>query len=96
MFPILSSSYKQTRGKDIVIANLGQSTKNFGFFVTSTISNSVSSTSSLQSKFLINKLISLTSEEKYELIDSVISKVKSFEPKEVSEQEIQIVKSSPE
>jgi hypothetical protein len=42
MFSILNVHYKQKMGIDIQIANLGKSTQNFNFFVTQSISQSLS------------------------------------------------------
>ena len=61
------------------MANLGHSTDNFNFFVTQSISQSLTlsqgSKSGSGSGTLMNKLISLSSEGKFSIIDSVVEKV---------------------
>jgi hypothetical protein len=58
------------------IADLGESTDNFNFFVSQSISQSLTlsqgSNSGSGSGSLMNKLISLTSEGKLSIIDSVV------------------------
>lgn len=64
--------------REIQIGELGHSTKDFNFFVTATISDSVSasrSSSLKSSESLVNKLLSLTSKSKFSVVDSVISKI---------------------
>ena len=75
MFKILKESYTKECGKEVVIADLGHSTNELNFFVTSTVSSSISSSQIKSSYSLINKLISLSSQQKYSIIDSVVSKV---------------------
>lgn len=61
------------------MADLGHSTDNFNFFVTQSISQSLTlsqgSNGGSGSGTLMNKLISLTSEGKFSIIDSVVEKV---------------------
>jgi hypothetical protein len=61
------------------MADLGHSTDNFNFFVTQSISQSLTlsqgSKSGSGSGTLMNKLISLSSEGKFSIIDSVVEKV---------------------
>lgn len=79
MFDILNKSYKAKMGMDIKMADLGHSTDNFNFFVTQSISQSLTlsqgSKSGSGSGTLMNKLISLSSEGKFSIIDSVVEKV---------------------
>ena len=89
MFDILNKSYKAKMGMDIKMADLGHSTDNFNFFVTQSISQSLTlsqgSKSGSGSGTLMNKLISLSSEGKFSIIDSVVEKVsKITEEKKVS------------
>jgi hypothetical protein len=75
-------------GQPIQIADLGNSTANFNFFVTQSVSHSISlshsSSSSASSTSLMNKLISLSSEGKFSIIDSVIEKVSSSQKPNVT------------
>ena len=54
---------------------MGQSTQHFNFFVTQSVSNSISQSQGSCSGSLMNKLISLSSEGKFSIIDSVVEKV---------------------
>ena len=77
MYSILNKKYEDTALKPITFGSLGRSTEQFQFFVTATLSSSLSaaSSASLQSKFLLNKLITLTSQSKYDVIESVMEKI---------------------
>jgi hypothetical protein len=77
MYDILDEHYGKIMGKGIEFGNLGHSTKEFNFFLTSSISQSITSSkaSELKSSSLLNKLISLSSKSDYTLIDKVISKL---------------------
>ena len=78
MHKILDEHYKKKSGRSIQFADLGHSTSNFNFFVTRSISESItlSSGSGANASFgLMNKLISLSSEGKFSIVDSVIEKV---------------------
>jgi hypothetical protein len=80
MFDILNESYKKKMGEPIQFANLGHSTQNFNFFVTQSISRTLSLTSSKSSSAdggmgLMNKMITLATEGKYSLIDTVVDKL---------------------
>ena len=73
-------------GSKIQFANLGHSTSNFNFFVTQSVSRSLtlsqgSGSASKQggSGGLMNKLISLSSEGKFQIVDSVVSKISAGE-----------------
>lgn len=75
MFEILDKHYKARCGLPIQFAKLGHSTSNFNFFVTTSISKSITlSQGSGSDGSLMNKLISLSSEGKFSIIDSVIDK----------------------
>lgn len=95
MFDILNKNYKEKMGIDIQMADLGHSTDKFNFFVTQSISQSItlsqgSSKSGTGSGTLMNKLISLSSEGKFSIIDSVVDKVS----KKTEEKKIQSVEKS--
>ena len=77
MHSIMKKCYEdETKGKmKFQIANLGQSTQHFNFFVTQSVSNSISQSQGSCSGSLMNKLISLSSEGKFSIIDSVFEKV---------------------
>jgi hypothetical protein len=81
MYKIIKDTYeKETKGeRKLQIADLGHSTDNFNFFVTQSISQSLTlsqgSKSGSGSGTLMNKLISLSSEGKFSIIDSVVEKV---------------------
>ena len=77
MFEILNKHYQEKMGQSIQFADLGSSTQNFNFFVTQSISQSItlSSGNSSSNGSLMNKLISLSSEGKFSIIDSVLNKV---------------------
>lgn len=89
MYKIMKETYdKETKGlRELQIANLGHSTDKFKFFVTQSVSQSVSQSQSQGSSSgsLINKLISLSSEGKFSIIDSVVDKMlKKTEEKKIS------------
>jgi len=91
MYKIIKETYeKETEGEvKLQIADLGHSTDNFNFFVTQSISQSLTlsqgSKSGSGSGTLMNKLISLSSEGKFSIIDSVVEKVsKLTEEKKIS------------
>jgi hypothetical protein len=79
MFSILNNHYQKKSGQPIQLADLGHSTENFNFFVTQSISRTLTLTSggssAEQGLTLMNKLITLTSEGKYSLIDTVVEKL---------------------
>ena len=78
MYEILNESYKKKMGHPIMFADLGHTTENFNFFVTQTISKTLTLTSANLSgsngMTLMNKLITLTVKGKYSLIESVIER----------------------
>lgn len=75
MFTILAEAYMKECGRNIVIANLGNSTKSLGFFLVSSISNSVSQTSLIEDfkgyKEILNNLKLSEFEKKVESISSI-------------------------
>jgi hypothetical protein len=75
MYEILNKSYEQERGEAITIGNLGYSTEDLSFFVTATLTSSVSSSYSVSNTSLLNKLISLSSRSEYAIVDSVLQKI---------------------
>ena len=80
MFKILDDSYKKKMGKGIQFAELGHSTEKFNFFITQSISQTISLTASKNSgsesgMSLMSKMISLATEGKYSLIETVIDKI---------------------
>ena len=76
MFQILNQHYEKKMGSKIQFADLGSSTKSFNFFVTQSISRSLSlSQGGSSNGGLMNKLISLSSEGKFSIILSVVEKV---------------------
>jgi hypothetical protein len=80
MHLILNDHYKQIRQEGITFADLGHSTANLNFFVTSSVTHSLtlSSGGSISKKeegALMGKLIQLTSEGKFSIIDSIVEKV---------------------
>lgn len=80
MFKILDDSYKKKMGKGIQFAELGNSTEKFNFFITQSISQTISLTASKNSgsesgMSLMSKMISLATEGKYSLIETVIDKI---------------------
>jgi hypothetical protein len=79
-------------GQAIQFAELGHSTENFNFFVTQSISHTLTlssgGSSSGQGLSLMNKLITLTSEGKFSLIDTVVDKlVKKVDEKPKKDEE---------
>ena len=84
MHKILDAHYKaKSGGRGITFADLGHSTSNLNFFVTSSVSHSLTLSSggsgSGKDLGLMNKLISLSSEGKISIIDSVVDKVSKGE-----------------
>ncbi|MFS8160430.1 MAG: hypothetical protein ACMG6E_09545 [Candidatus Roizmanbacteria bacterium] len=75
MYACLGEEYKKVAGKPMGLGDLGHSIKDFQFFVTSTITSSISSSEGLKSQSLLNKLLSLSSKKEYSIIDEVMSKV---------------------
>ena len=75
MFKILDESYTAVMNKPINFADLGHSTNGFNFFVASTVSSSISSAQLQSSSSLLNKLITLSSQQKYSIIDSIVEKI---------------------
>ena len=73
MYSIFNRLYEEISKVPIAIANLGNSTKDFNFFVTESVKSSISRSESKSSSSLMNKLISLSASNQYEVIDSVIS-----------------------
>lgn len=76
MFKILNESYERRMGQPIQTADLGHSTDNFNFFVTSSISRSLTLTSggSAKGSGLMTKLIDMM-DDKCEIVDSIIEKI---------------------
>lgn len=83
MHKILDEHYKAKMGLGITFADLGHSTSNLNFFVTSSVTHSLtlSQGSSEGSGGLMNKLLSLSSEGKISIIDSVVDKASKGELK---------------
>jgi len=79
MFQILNSHYFKIMGKDIPFGELGHSTQDFSFFLTQTISSSITSSQGdlKSSSSLVNKLLSLSSKSDYSLVEKVMSKISS-------------------
>lgn len=84
MHKILDENYKKKMPQGITFADLGHSTSNFNFFVTSSITHSLTLSSgggkaSKTAEGLMNKLLRLSSEGKFSIIDSVVDKVSKGE-----------------
>ena len=82
MHKVLNENYKKVQPNGITFADLGYSTANLNFFVTSSVTHSLTLSSGKggsEGTGLMNKLISLSSEGKYSIIDSVIEKASKGE-----------------
>ena len=82
MFNLLNETFQKKSGKPIMYSQLGQSTKHFNFFLTQSISQTLSITSSLSSgaansQSLVNRLIQLSSQGKFSQIDTYVKKLTS-------------------
>jgi hypothetical protein len=89
----LDESYKKKMGQGIQFADLGRSTEKFNFFVTQSISRTLTLTAGKSSSkdggmSLMNKMINLTTEGKYSLIETVVDKLtKKQEAKKTEKKE---------
>jgi len=84
MFLALENSYKSKMGRSILFSELGQSTKHFNFFLTQSISHTLtltsqkgSSTGGKTQQSLVNRLLQLSSEGKFSKIDTFVEKLSS-------------------
>lgn len=81
MFNILNDHYQRKMGQPIKFADLGYSTANFNFFVTQAISQTLTLTQggrgagTRNQTNLMDKLLHLTYQGKFSLIDTVVQKV---------------------
>jgi hypothetical protein len=82
MFSILDKAYKEKMGRSILFSELGQSTKHFNFFLTQSISQTLTltsqkgaSSSGKTEQSLVNRLLQLSSEGKFSKIDTFVEKL---------------------
>ena len=84
MVNLLNDTFQKKSGKPIMTSELGQSTKRFNFFLTQSISQTLTISSmdsgSATSQSLVNRLIQLSSQGKFSQIDTYVKKLTSKIP----------------
>ena len=84
MVNLLNDTFQKKSGKPIMTSELGQSTKRFNFFLTQSISQTLTISSmdsgSATSQSLVNRFIQLSSQGKFSQIDTYVKKLTSKIP----------------
>jgi hypothetical protein len=79
MFGIMNEVYQQKSGKPILFSELGKSIEHFNFFLTQSISQTLSISSlrngSATSESLVNRLLQVSSQGKFSQIDTFVEKL---------------------